>query len=106
MKKQQKKKSRRTAGKTSRKRVTKTGFNYYAFFVTGLLFLVGGVFIKDMAILCLGIAFSALGFMNRDNWGKQKKWNELTEDEKNIKVVLMTGVFLSMFLCNLAFFFA
>jgi len=68
--------------------------DYYSFFVIGIMWIIVGIplaLVNDNYFFSImGIAFTAIGFLNKDKWKKNKQtWKNLKRPEKIFQVVLM-----------------
>jgi phosphoglycerol transferase MdoB-like AlkP superfamily enzyme len=86
------------------KRKEKTEPDYYTFFIMGLVWFAIGIPLGNPALSIMGAAFLLIGFLNRGKWKKQKKWSELSENEKRLKLVLL-GLLCFLALAGVAVYF-
>ena len=68
--------------------------DYYTFFIMGIIWLGAGIPLGNYALSAMGAVFMVVGLLNRDKWKKQKKWSELTEEERRLKIILIGALFL------------
>jgi len=75
------------------KRGKKTGqvFDYFGFFISGLLWLPVGLIFKNYPLAILGGLFLVLGLINKDKWKKTAE-KKSSAKAKKWQVMLLTGL--------------
>jgi len=90
---------RSASGKKGEKRVP----NYRALFILGVTWLPIGIGTDNPGLWGMGIVFMIIGAVNKDKWGKETKWAELSPDAKRIKIIVVGGLTV-LLLSALAYF--
>lgn len=82
--------------------------DYKNFFVMGIIWLPFGIvmmFMSDSSLgtlfFILGIAYIAIGMLNKDKWGKPRK--KLTPEQAKFKIMLISGLLALVLLGFVAF---
>lgn len=78
--------------------------DYRTIFTMGIIFFAVGLSTDNPGMWPLGLAFIALGLVNKKKWKKQRKWSEMSKSERNIKVAIL-AVLGILVLAGLVFFF-
>jgi hypothetical protein len=81
-----------------------TETNYRAFFIMGLAWLVIGIPLRNPGLYTMGVVFTIVGLLNRDKWGQERGWSDLTAEERRLKLSLVIGLTV-LLLLGLAFYF-
>ncbi|MFC1700873.1 hypothetical protein ACFLZ0_01935 [Patescibacteria group bacterium] len=69
---------------------------YYNFFIVGIIWTAFGIPLKNYALSGMGIVFLIVGLVNKNKWKENTiGWNDLTEEEKRMKLFIM--IILSFF---------
>jgi hypothetical protein len=70
--------------------------NYRALFVMGIIWLGAGIPLGistgNSGLWVMGLIFFMIGLLNRDKWEEEKKWSDLSQGEKSLKIFLMIGL--------------
>jgi hypothetical protein len=66
--------------------------NYRALFIPGVTWLPIGIGTDSPGLWGMGIVFMLIGGANKDKWGKETKWTELSPVAKRIKIILVGGL--------------
>ena len=66
--------------------------NYREFFVLGIIWLPVGLIMGNTVFWMLGLVYLILGLANKDKWKDEKKWTDLSPNERNIRRVLVVGL--------------
>lgn len=69
-----------------------TETNYRAFFIMGLAWLAIGVPLKNPGLYGMGTVFTIVGILNRDKWGQERGWSDLSLEERRLKLFLVIGL--------------
>lgn len=77
--------------------------DYRVFFILGITWLPIGIATENPGLWGLGIVFMALGLANRSKWKEQPKWSELDPQKRKIKILIILGVTVLLFV-GLAFY--
>ena len=78
--------------------------NYRALFILGIVFLPLGISTENYAFTGVGALFMIIGLANKKKWEKQKKWNELSYNERRLKITIIIVLSLLLFFGVIAFF--
>jgi hypothetical protein len=79
--------------------------SYKTFFIMGITWLPLGIVLDNYALTGMGVIFMVIGLLNRDKWEDEPKWADLPEDEKRLKMILVTGLSVLLVAGVFAFFF-
>ena len=63
--------------------------NYRALFIIGICWIPLGIATENMAFTAVGAIMTVFGLFNKSKWKQERKWSELTETEKKIKLILI-----------------
>lgn len=63
--------------------------SYRAFFVIGLIWLPTGVATRNYALSIIGGTFLIIGLLNKGKWKDEKKWSDLSHEDKRIKLTVV-----------------
>ncbi len=77
--------------------------NYRALFILSLSWLPIGIAIKNPGLWGMGIVFLIVGLVNKEKWGKETKWADLSPKVKKIKIIFVGGLTI-LLLAAIAFF--
>ena len=77
---------------SSKNRDAKRVPNYKALFIIGVTWLPIGFATENPGLWGMGIVFVIAGLTNRDKWGQQTKWADLSPTTKKIKLSLIMGL--------------
>jgi hypothetical protein len=78
--------------------------NYRALFAMGIIWLPVGIAMGNPGLWGMGFVFLIIGLVNRDKWGEERKWSDLSPTERRIKLVLLFGLTL-LLIVGIAFYF-
>lgn len=71
--------------------------DYRTFFTMGIIFLPLGIASENYAFFIMSMVFIAIGLLNRSKWKDEPKWSELPPDKRRLKLVLVGGLALLVF---------
>ncbi len=77
--------------------------NYRAFFFIGIAWIPIGVVTDNIGLWGMGLAFLIAGIVNKDKWGKETRWSELSPGEKKMKLWFIGGLTLLLITAILFF---
>ena len=61
--------------------------DYYAFFIMGLVWFVGGLIMKNSPLWIIGLMFLLIGSFNHKTWKQNEfKWRDLSKREKRLRI--------------------
>lgn len=63
--------------------------NYKVLFIIGTTWLPLGVALKNPGFIIGGLILIIIGMKNKDQWRDEKKWSEMSEQEKRVKVAII-----------------
>jgi hypothetical protein len=63
--------------------------NYRTLFIIGIIWLPAGFAIHNYALSAIGLVFLIISLLNRKKWKEEKKWSDLTLQEKKTKYILI-----------------
>lgn len=66
--------------------------NYKALFTIGVIWLPIGVASKNPGLWGMGLVFLIAGLANRDKWGQDTKWSDISPSTKKIKIAVIVGL--------------
>jgi hypothetical protein len=66
--------------------------NYRALFILGVTWLPIGIATDNPGLWGMGAVFMIVGAVNKDKWGKETKWVDLSPDAKRIKLIVVGGL--------------
>ncbi len=78
--------------------------DYRAFFYMGIVWLAIGLPLENYGFFAMGIVFTVVGLVNKDKWGKHKRWGQLSKEERNFKLALILGLLALVLITAVAFF--
>jgi multisubunit Na+/H+ antiporter MnhB subunit len=76
--------------------------NYRTLFYVGICFLPLGI--NNPGFLFLSILYIAIGLANKDKWGKEKKWEDFSPQERKVKMIIMIALLIVVLLGFVAYF--
>lgn len=76
----------------SRNKEEKRVPNYRALFIIGISWLPIGIATENPGLWGMGAVFMLAGGLNKDKWGKETKWADLSPNAKNIKLIFVGGL--------------
>jgi hypothetical protein len=79
---------RSASGNKGEKRVP----NYRALFILGVTWLPIGIAIDNPGLWGMGAVFMIIGGANKDKWGKESKWADLSPEAKKLKLIVVGGL--------------
>ena len=79
---------RSASGNKEKKRVP----NYRALFILGVTWLPIGIATDNPGLWGMGAVFMIVGAANKDKWGKESKWADLSPEAKRIKLIVVGGL--------------
>ncbi|UCD03624.1 MAG: hypothetical protein JSW73_03730 [Candidatus Woesearchaeota archaeon] len=70
--------------------------DYYAFFTIGIIWLFFGIIMliqnpSFSFFFIIGLVFTIVGLANKNKWKKPKKWKDLSEEERKVKMIAIIG---------------
>ena len=86
------------------KKGKKIEHDYRTFFIIGLTWIPLGIATDNNAFTISGIIFMIWGISNKKKWKKQKKWSELSKNERDIKIMLISFIG-TILIMGLVFYF-
>ena len=66
--------------------------NYRALFILGLAWIPIGIATDNPGLWGMGIVFMLAGGINKDKWGQETKWADLSPKAKRLKLLLVGGL--------------
>jgi multisubunit Na+/H+ antiporter MnhB subunit len=78
------------------------GINYRTLFYIGICFLPLGI--NNPGFLVLSIVYIVIGLANRKKWGKEKKWEDFSPQERKVKIIVIIGLSIIILLGFAAYF--
>ncbi len=75
----------------------KKGPDYYALFIIGIVWLIIGIPLENVALWTLGLIFFIVGVVNKDKWKSNRiHWKDISKKEKKIRIWIMIalGIFI------------
>ena len=83
----------------------KTKPDYYAFFIIGITWLPLGIALGNQPMFILGLVFLGVGLANKSKWKENRqKWENLSKNEKTIRMIILGAGVLLLVLGVLAMF--
>lgn len=76
----------------SKKAGKRTTPNFRVFFILGITWLPLGIATDNPAFYVLGIVFMIIGLANKDKWGQETKWSDLSPETKRLKLIVATVI--------------
>jgi len=78
--------------------------DYYTLFITGIIWLAAGLPLGNTPLTAMGAVLAVVGLLNKDKWEKnRRRWEDLDEDEKRFKLILIAALGLLVLLGAVAF---
>tara|TARA_Y100000310_G_scaffold341126_3_gene439260 strand:+ start:712 stop:1059 length:348 start_codon:yes stop_codon:yes gene_type:complete len=77
--------------------------DYRGFATIGFVFFAIGMGSQNPSLWTLGLVFLAIGLANKDKWKPQKKWSQLSKQDKNLKIAILIGLTIT-FIAGVAVF--
>jgi membrane-bound ClpP family serine protease len=87
----------------ARKKDKKRKPNYQALFIIGISWIPIGISTENFVFTGVGLILMIIGLSKRREWKERKQWSELSQKEKQTKIVLL-GLALLVFLVGLGTF--
>ena len=78
--------------------------NYRALFISGIVWLPIGIATKNPGLWVMGLVLLIIGLANKDKWGEEKKWSDLSPAERKTKLILVIGLALVLIAGIAAYF--
>ncbi len=67
--------------------------DYYSLFIMGIIWLPIGIALGSIAFIAMGLVFTIVGFLNRDQWEKNRRgWNKMSKDERKLFKILVISL--------------
>jgi predicted membrane channel-forming protein YqfA (hemolysin III family) len=66
--------------------------NYRALFIIGISWLPIGIATHNPGFWGMGAVFMIVGGLNKDKWGKETKWADLSPQARKIKLIFIIGL--------------
>ena len=66
--------------------------NYRALFVIGITWLPIGIATDNPGLWGMGLVFMIVGASNKNKWGKETKWADLSPQARKIKLIFIIGL--------------
>ena len=88
----------------SRNKEEKRVPNYRALFILGVTWLPIGIATDNPGLWGMGAVFMIARAVNKDKWGKETKWADLSPQAKQIKLIVVGGLIVVL-LAAVAFYF-
>ena len=63
--------------------------DYRVLFILGVTWVPLGIATGNQVFTITGLVLAAVGLANRGRWEERKKWSELDQKTKNLKIVLL-----------------
>jgi len=77
--------------------------NYRTLFILGVTWLPIGIATKNPGLWGMGVVFMIIGAVNKNKWGKETKWVDLSPEAKRIKLIVVGGL-TALLLAALAYY--
>ena len=77
---------------TYRNRDTPTEPNYRALAILGAAWLPIGIASDNPGLWGMGLVFLIVGLTNRDKWGQETRWSDLSSQQRTIKILAIGGL--------------
>ncbi len=84
---------------------TKRVPNYRALFILGVTWLPVGIATDNAGLWGMGAVFMIIGGLNKDKWGQETKWADLSPGAKKTKLIVLGGLTLVLLAAVLYFVF-
>jgi hypothetical protein len=68
--------------------------NYKALFLIGVTWLPIGLATENTALWSMGFIFLLLGLINKNKWGQETRWSDLSPEIKRLKLIGISGLVL------------
>lgn len=81
-----------------------TETNYRALFIIGLAWLAFGIPLQNPGLYGMGVVFTIVGLVNREKWGQERGWSDLSPQERRLKLFLVIGLTILLLLGVAAYF--
>lgn len=79
--------------------------DYYTFFIMGIIWLAAGIPLEMYPLSAMGLLFTVVGLANKQKWKENHpEWEDLTENEKRNKLILI-GISSLLVIAGLIVFF-
>jgi len=66
--------------------------NYRALFIMGITWLPIGIATDNPGLWGMGVVFMIIGASNKNKWGQETKWCDLSPRAKKIKLIFVGGL--------------
>lgn len=64
--------------------------NYYALFLSGIIWLCAGIPLDNYFLSVLGLFFIIIGLINNQKWKENHRgWRDLSKEERKVKMILI-----------------
>ena len=80
--------------------------NYRALFIVGLTWIPIGISTENLVFSAAGVVFMIIGLANKNKWGQETKWSDLTPLEKRTKLIIVAALSLLILIAVVMFFYA
>ena len=80
--------------------------NYRALFILGITWIPIGIGTENPGLWVMGILFMIIGGVNKNKWGQETKWADLSPETKRAKILLTTGMAIVLVALILVFIFS
>ncbi|MBN1316418.1 MAG: hypothetical protein JXA42_13165 [Anaerolineales bacterium] len=77
--------------------------NYRLFFIMGITWLPIGIALDNPGLWGMGIIFMVLGLVNKNKWGEESSWSEMTMEQRRYKLFIVIGLLVLVVFGFLAF---
>ena len=77
--------------------------NYRALFIIGVTWLPIGFATENPGLWGMGLVFMIVGASNKNKWGKETKWADLSPQARKIKLIFIIGL-TTVLLAAIAYF--
>jgi hypothetical protein len=91
----------RTAVNSGKKHVP----NYRALFILGLTWIPIGIATDNPGLWGMGIVFMLAGGFNKNKWGQETKWADMSPKAKKLKLLLVGGLTIALISLLLVYIF-
>jgi len=80
--------------------------NYRALFILGVTWIPIGIGTENPGLWATGIVFMIIGLVNKEKWGQETKWTDMSPQTKRMKLLLVGGLTIVLLALVLVFVFS
>ena len=79
--------------------------NYRALFILGIAWIPIGIATDNPGLWGMGFVFMLIGGINKDKWGKETKWADLSPKARRLKLMIVGGLTIALITLLLIYIF-